>query len=129
LGFIDAELSIVIVDDGEMARLNLLYRRVDSTTDVLAFPMHEGEFGDIVPELLGDVVISAPTAHVMSGRFQCPLPTILDVLVVHGILHLVGYDHEGSIEASRQMQEKSVELLGMLGHSREVLDWYLKSGE
>jgi probable rRNA maturation factor len=126
LGFIDAELSIVIVDDEEMARLNMQYRRVESTTDVLAFPMLEGDFGDIVPELLGDIVISAPTAQAMSRRFQCPLSTVLDLLLVHGTLHLVGYDHESTMEESRLMEEKSVELMKMLGHSRKGLDWYLK---
>jgi probable rRNA maturation factor len=126
LGFTDGELSIVIVDDDEMARLNLQYRQVDSTTDVLAFPMLEGDFGDIAPELLGDVVISAQTAHVMSQRCQSPLSTVLDLLLVHGILHLIGFDHERTLEDSRQMEKKSVELLSMLGHSRRSLDWYLK---
>jgi probable rRNA maturation factor len=129
LGFTDAELSIVIVDDEEMARLNLQYRQVNSTTDVLAFPMLEGDFGDIVPELLGDIVISAPTAQLMSQSYQCPLSTVLDLLLVHGILHLAGYDHERALADSRQMEDKSVELLKMLGHSRESLDWYMKGGQ
>jgi probable rRNA maturation factor len=129
LGFTDAELSLVFVDDDEMVRLNSHYRQVSHTTDVLAFPMLEGDFGDIVPELLGDIVISAPTALAISQRCQCALSTVLDLLLVHGILHLVGYDHENTMEDSRQMEDKSVELLRMLGHSRESLDWYLKSGE
>jgi probable rRNA maturation factor len=126
LGFTDRELSIVIVDDEEMARLNLQYRQVGATTDVLAFPMLEGEFGEILPELLGDVVISAPTAFEMSRRYCCSLPTVVEVLLVHGILHLLGYDHEGNEEGFRRMENKSMELLEMLGHSRESLDWYLK---
>jgi probable rRNA maturation factor len=125
LGFTDTELSIVIVNDEEMARLNMQYRHVDTATDVLAFPMLEGEFGDVVPELLGDIVISAPTAQVMSQRFHCPLSTVLDLLLVHGVLHLIGYDHEHTPEDSRRMEGKSVELLRMLGHSRESLDWYM----
>jgi probable rRNA maturation factor len=124
LGFIESELSIVLVDDEEMARLNLQYRQVDTTTDVLAFPMLEGEFGEILPELLGDVVISAPTALDMSRRYHCSLPTIIDVLLVHGILHLLGYDHEHNEEEARRMDTKSLDLLEMLGHSRESLDWY-----
>jgi probable rRNA maturation factor len=129
LGFTDSELSIVIVDDEEMARLNGQYRQVDSTTDVLSFPMLEGEFGDILPDLLGDIVISAPTAQSMSRLHQSSLPAVLDVLLVHGILHLLGYDHEGSREKFHRMEDKSLELLEMLGHSREGLAWYLVEGK
>jgi probable rRNA maturation factor len=129
LGFTDSELSIVIVDDEEMTRLNVHYRQVGSTTDVLAFPMLEGEFGDILPELLGDIVISAPTALSMSRLYQCSLPTVMDVLLVHGMLHLLGYDHEPNNEEFRRMEDKSLELLEMLGHSREGLDWYLRRSD
>lgn len=108
-----------------MTRLNEQYRQVNSTTDVLAFPMLEGEFGDILPELLGDIVISAPTAQGMSRFHQCSLPTVLDVLLVHGILHLLGYDHEDSREEFHRMEDKSLGLLEILGHSREGLAWYL----
>src|SRR5512137_667582 len=76
LGFTDAELSIVIVDDEEMTLLNTQYRQVNATTDVLAFPMLEGECGDISPELLGDIVISAPTAQGMSRRHHCALTMV-----------------------------------------------------
>jgi probable rRNA maturation factor len=125
LGFTDSELSIVVVDDEEMERLNRQYRQVGATTDVLSFPLLEGEFGDILPELLGDVVISAPTALEMGRRYHCSLPMVIDVLLVHGILHLLGYDHEGNEEEVRRMAKKSTETLEMLGHSREDLDWYL----
>jgi len=121
LGFTDAELSIVIVDDAEMARLNMQYRQVSTTTDVLAFSMREGEFGNILPELLGDVVISAPTAQTMSRQDHRPLAAVLDVLLVHGILHLLGYDHEQGAEEARRMEEKSLEILEMLGHFKRVM--------
>lgn len=129
LGFTDSELSIVIVDDEEMARLNWQYRQVNAPTDVLAFPLLEGEFGDIHPDLLGDVVISAPTAQVMSRDHHCPLPTILDLLMVHGILHLIGYDHEGDPRKARRMEEKSLELLKKLGHTQEHYEWYMKPSD
>jgi probable rRNA maturation factor len=124
LGFTDAELSIVIVDDEEMTRLNMQYRQVGTSTDVLAFSMLEGAFGAILPELLGDVVVSAPTAQAMSQQYLHPLPAVLEVLMVHGILHLVGYDHERGEEEARRMEDKSLEILKMLGHSEESLDWY-----
>ncbi len=117
LGYIEAELSIVIVDDEEMARLNMLYRQVNKTTDVLSFPMLEGEVGNVLPELLGDVVISAPTAQLMSMQQERPLSMVLDFLLVHGILHLVGYDHERSGGDAHRMEEKSLELMKELGHS------------
>jgi probable rRNA maturation factor len=127
LGYTDTELSIVIVDDEEMSSINSEYRGIDSTTDVLSFPMHEGEFGDVCPELLGDVVISAPTALLMSRQHDCSLEAVLDLLLVHGILHLIGHDHETGEEDSRLMEEKTFELLEMLGHSKETLGWYTES--
>jgi len=116
----------VIVDDEEMAGLNREYRQVDSTTDVLSFPMQEGDFGDVCPELLGDVVISAPTAELMSRQQGCSFMQVVDLLLVHGILHLLGYDHEESEDEARIMEEKTLELLAMLGYSAESFEWYLR---
>lgn len=112
-----------------MARLNREYRQVDAPTDVLAFPLWEGEFGEIHPELLGDVVISAPTAQVMSRDHHCSGAAILDLLLVHGILHLVGYDHERDAGEARRMKDKSLELLRMLGHSQETFEWYMERSD
>lgn len=125
LGFTESELSVVIVDDEEMADLNSEYREVDSPTDVLSFPMQEGDFGDVCPEMLGDVVISAETAELMSRQCGCPLPEVLDLLLSHGILHLAGYDHERSEEEAHAMKEKTLELLTMLGRSEKIVSWYL----
>ncbi|MGV8075054.1 MAG: rRNA maturation RNase YbeY [Syntrophobacteraceae bacterium] len=124
LGYTDTELSILIVDDEEMHRLNLEYRQVDDTTDVLSFPMWEGEFGDISPELLGDLVISAPTAQFMSEQHRCPLSAVLDLLLVHGILHLTGSDHEAGENEARIMKEKTLELVNELGHSETIFEWF-----
>lgn len=124
LGYTEAELSIAIVDDTRMAELNLEYRGVDETTDVLSFSMTEGEFGDICPEMLGDVVISAPMAQSMSREHSCSLQTVLDLLLVHGILHLVGHDHAEGGEGARRMFETSVELMKSLEHSEQSFAWY-----
>ena len=121
----DVELSIVLVDDEEMTDLNREYRGVDSTTDVLSFSQAEGEFGDVCPELLGDVVISAPTAQAMSELHGCPLASVLDLLLVHGTLHLTGYDHERGEEEAQGMKEETLRILSGLGHSRSDFDWYL----
>lgn len=126
LGYTEVELSIVVVDDEEMAEMNREYRQIDSTTDVLSFPMWEGEFGDVCAEMLGDVVISAPKALVMSEEHHCTLGDVLDLLLVHGILHLAGYDHEEGEEEARSMEEKTLTLLKKLGHPEGRFNWYLE---
>jgi probable rRNA maturation factor len=129
LGYTESELSLLIVDDGEMARLNQQYRQIGHTTDVLSFPMIEGEFSDIAPEMLGDVVISVETAKAMSDETGAALESVLDLLLVHGILHLLGLDHEvGPVEA-REMKLKTVELLAMLGHRCEEFEWFFDTDE
>ncbi len=120
------ELSLLIVNDEEMQRLNREYRHVDAPTDVLSFPMWEGEFGDVCPELLGDVVISTETARMMSDQRGMSLEGIVDLLLAHGILHLVGFDHEKSEEEAETMERKTLELLELLGHRREDFSWYMK---
>jgi probable rRNA maturation factor len=117
-------LSITLVDDEEMARLNREYRGIEETTDVLSFPMHEGEFGDVAPEMLGDVVISAPTAQEMARLHGCSLSAILDLLLVHGTLHLLDFDHERGPQAARLMDQKTLNLLQRLGHTDNDFEWY-----
>lgn len=129
MGYTESELSLLIVDDGEMARLNQQYRQIGYTTDVLSFPMIEGEFSDIAPEMLGDVVISVETAKAMSDETGAALESVLDLLLVHGILHLLGLDHEvGPVEA-REMKLKTEELLAMLGHCGEEFEWFFDTDE
>jgi probable rRNA maturation factor len=129
LGFTEAELSILIVDDGEMARLNRQYRQIAHTTDVLSFPMLEGEFGEISPEMLGDVVISAQTAGTMSEETGAAIASVLDLLLVHGILHLLGLDHEAGPVEAKEMRRKTEELLAMLGHCGEEFEWFFDTDE
>ena len=129
MGYIEAELSILIADDGQMTDLNREYRQIDHATDVLSFPMQEGEFRDISPEMLGDVVISAETADTMSRQTGSPLESIMHLLLVHGILHLAGYDHEGGKEDARKMREKTEDLLSMLGHSAGEFAWFFDTGD
>jgi probable rRNA maturation factor len=125
LDYTDSELSIAIVDDEEMVELNRRYRNVNATTDVLAFSMAEGEFGEIAPKLLGDVVISAPTASLMGEEHSVVLPIVLDLLLVHGILHLIGYDHEQGEEEARLMAAKTLHIMKRLGHEGKDLSWFL----
>jgi len=104
MGLAETELSVVFVDDEEIRRLNAAYRSLDRPTDVLAFAMTEGAFGDLNPQLLGDVVISTQTACVQAERAGRSGDDELDALLVHGILHLIGYDHERSAADARTMR-------------------------
>ena len=76
--------------------------------------MRDGDFGNISPELLGDVIISLPTAQREAEESGISLDNMISRLLVHGILHLVGFDHEGGEAASREMERRSSELLGIL---------------
>ena len=99
------ELSIVLVSDREMRRLNRTWRDRDRSTDVLAFAQAEGEGG--VPDgLLGDVVISVDTARRQATELGHPLGHEVDRLLIHGVLHLLGYDHEVSAAEARRMQRR-----------------------
>ena len=110
LGFPDAQLSILIVDDDQIASLNQNYLNHTGPTNVISFPMQEGPFAEITPGLLGDVVISADTAHREAVDADMPITARIYQLLIHGILHLVGYDHVHSKEAAIRMERKSEEL-------------------
>ncbi|MDF1591801.1 MAG: rRNA maturation RNase YbeY [Desulfobacterales bacterium] len=110
----DAELSIVIVDDVYIAALNKQYLNRSGPTNVIAFPMRAGDYSDIMPHLLGDVVISAETARQEANASGIRFNLRLSELMVHGVLHLFGYDHEKSDKESHRMQLKSDELLGII---------------
>jgi len=84
-----------------MARLNRYYRGKTGPTDVLSFPMREGSFASLSPDLLGDVVISTETAERQARASGRSLRDELVALLIHGILHLLGYDHQTPSEARR----------------------------
>lgn len=118
LGLEDAELSIALVDDPCIRELNRSFRDIDRPTDVLAFPMTEGEKREerepvVVPEglpnLLGDVVISVPTAGRQARRLRRRLLDELTTLLAHGLLHLLGLDHATRAD-ERAMKQRTAEL-------------------
>jgi probable rRNA maturation factor len=106
----EAELSILIVDDQQIAQLNHQYLNREGPTNVIAFPMRQGPFSDIAPNLLGDVVISADTAEREAKSAGISTQDRFDQLLIHGTLHLLGYDHEHSASEASKMQEKEKEL-------------------
>lgn len=114
LGSPDGELSILLLDDPQIAVLNKDYLQREGPTNVIAFPMREGAFAEINPELLGDVVISLETAAKEGLAAGVPMEDRLAELMIHGILHLFGYDHEISETEARRMEAKSRELLSRL---------------
>ena len=111
----DGELSILIVDDFQIEAMNRDYLDRSGPTNVISFPMREGEFLDITPQLIGDVVISIETAMKEAELAGISMEDRFNQLLIHGILHLFGYDHEKSKEESDKMENKSHELLDMLG--------------
>ena len=115
MGAEDSELSLSIVSDVAIRRINREYLGKDRPTNVISFSLLEGEFGDINPSALGDVVVSADTALREAMDAGMSLAERLSFLIVHGILHLSGYDHERSGEAEEaRMQAKEKEIFRLL---------------
>jgi probable rRNA maturation factor len=113
-----AELSIMVTGDERIRELNRTYRDTDAPTDVLAFAQSEGDqFAqpEGAPPHLGDVVISLDTAARQAGEFSIPLGDELSHLLVHGILHLLGYDHETEDEAATMRAHENA-ILGEAHH-------------
>ena len=107
LGRAAGDVDVLVVDDPAIKRLNRIHRGVDRRTDVLAFPL---ETPGTPSPLVGQIVISAETARRQARRVDVALATELDLLVTHGVLHLVGYDDRDPIEA-RLMHEREREIL------------------
>ncbi|WP_316346965.1 rRNA maturation RNase YbeY [Desulfuromonas acetoxidans] len=111
----DTELSVVIVDDDQIQEINRDYLQRDNPTNVISFAQQEGEGAGICPELLGDVVISADTAARDAAEAGVPFFSEMSFLLIHGILHLLGYDHErGTEEQAAEMEAKERELFAVL---------------
>ena len=112
LGSPEGELSVLLLDDPAIADLNEQYLGRQGATNVIAFPMNEGEFADINPDILGDVVISLDTAEREAREMGLSLAERFKELLIHGILHLYGYDHETNEADAKVMEERSEVLLG-----------------
>ncbi len=115
----EAEISLVFVDDAYIKGLNLQYRGIDRPTDVLSFAMQEGVSVPSLEEgiILGDVVISLPAAGRQAGEYGHSFQREAAYLAVHGLLHLLGYDHRDN-EEQRVMRQKEEEILSRLKLSR-----------
>ncbi len=117
-----AEVSVTFVDDDTIRVLNCKHRNIDSSTDVLSFPLGENGEYDINPEtgakLLGDIVISVEHAVKQADTYGHSLQREIAFLTVHSMLHLLGYDHvNGGLESVR-MREKEETVLTQMGLTR-----------
>ncbi len=109
----DKEVSVLLVDDEQIQQLNLQYRKKNSPTDVLAFRQRDDDSPLFDSAILGDIVISTPTAQRQAQEMGHSLERELKILLVHGLLHLLGYDHIEDKDAAL-MQPKEAELLSQI---------------
>lgn len=100
-----AEVSFVLTNDAAVHELNKVYRGKDRPTDVLAFAMHEGEFGALAGHVLGDVIVSVPTARKQAHSRRIPVLQEVTMLLAHGLLHLLGWDHDTAAKDRRMRAE------------------------
>ncbi len=108
------ELSLLLCDNAVIRRLNNRWRNIDTSTDVLSFPLHELQPGKAPPAgALGDIVISLPAARSAARARAVDGRTHLTCLVVHGLLHLLGHDH-GTGSEKRIMRKKEEQLMNHL---------------
>jgi len=120
LGSPDGELSILITDDANIEKINTAYFSRPKPTNVISFSMTEGAFADVNPEakMLGDIVISMETAMREAEEAMMPVEERFIQLLVHGLLHIFGYDHESPGSDAEAMEKKSEVLMEMLRKER-----------
>jgi len=104
------EVTVLLLDDEGIRAYNKEYLGRDRPTNVIAFPMQEGDFSDLNPDILGDILISVETAQREAVESSIPFAEMVDYLMIHGLLHLLGYDHETDRSAGRKMKKKEEEL-------------------
>lgn len=111
----DNEISLTFVDDDTIQRINKEYLHRDKPTNVISFSLQEGAFGGLNPDVLGDIVISVDTAVKEARRGRLSLDEEILYLMIHGFLHLTGYNHENTSRANAvKMRQKERELFHLL---------------
>lgn len=96
----EREVSVLLLDDVGIHAINLDYLNRDRPTNVISFAMQEGEYGNVNPHLLGDIIISVERTLTDASREGLKFTDELDYLLIHGLLHLLGFDHENVSEAT-----------------------------
>jgi probable rRNA maturation factor len=110
---LDSDLSIILTDDARLHELNLNYLGIDAPTDVLSFPASETD-PETGARYIGDILISIPRAQAQADAAGHPLEAEVQLLVVHGVLHLIGHDHAEAEDKAR-MWKVQTEILKQLG--------------
>ena len=110
---LDSDLSIVLTDDARLHELNRDYLGIDAPTDVLSFPASEKD-PETGARYIGDILISIPRARAQADAAGHPLESEVQLLVVHGVLHLLGHDHAG-IEEKAHMWKAQAGILERIG--------------
>lgn len=122
-GIREGEIGVVFVDNEYIRGLNRTYAKVDSVTDVLAFSMQEGEGGKFSHGCLGEVYVSWDKAVQQAEEYEVPLESELYRLVIHGVLHLLGYEH-GNKDSAAVMKKKEEHFLKLaLESGKESGGW------
>ncbi|MDH4300602.1 MAG: rRNA maturation RNase YbeY [Nitrospira sp.] len=124
VGEAKSELSLELIGDARIRRLNREYRQQDQVTDVLAFPIREAvapQVRNATTNMLGDVVISLPTAIRQAQEAGRSIDDELATLLVHGVLHLCGYDHERSPREAVRMSRREQHVLQMISPVPRVI--------
>jgi len=117
LDSVEADIGILLVDDDQIRKLNRDYLGRDRPTNVISFPIREGAFDDLHPEMLGDIVLSVETAARDALAVHFDIMDEVEFLLIHGLLHLMGYDHEnGKASETENMKQRERELFYMLRH-------------
>jgi probable rRNA maturation factor len=118
----DKEISLSFVDNENIKQLNKQYLGKDQATNVLSFSLQEGEYGDINPQILGDIIISVETAQRDALYGKLTIAQEIDFLIIHGILHLLGYNHENTTKKeTKKMQQKEKELFNAINDCDTML--------
>lgn len=121
---IKTEVSIVFTTDGKIQTLNRDWRGKDKPTNVLSFPQLERfDAQQVTPVHLGDVVLAFQTMKREALAAEKPLKAHVAHLLVHGMLHLLGYDHETSVADARKMERTEIKILHSLGYENPYLNY------
>lgn len=114
LGYPEAEFGLTLINDPAMSRLNRATFQRFGPTNVIAFPLQGGPGAELQSQMLGDVVISLETTKRQAQQCDWTFEELFDLYLIHGILHLVGYDHEASEAEADRMAAKTRELLSLI---------------
>ena len=111
----DHEVSILLTGDAQIRQLNQQFRNIDQATDVLSFPQNSEDDPPLPGEmLLGDIAVSLDTAQAQAKEHDLTFEEEIILLLIHGILHLLGYDHEISEREEEKMRSKTRELFNLV---------------